>query len=84
MLGRPMWSGIPAEAAFEKDRDSELWYEYDGADGSPGRMTIVMNQNGVVVTALVYPKKPFGLQRCSYALWKPLYRKKVVTMSDGP
>jgi hypothetical protein len=57
ILGRPRWSGIPEEPAFEKDRDKELWYEYDGADGSPGRTTVVMNHNGVVVMVLVYPKK---------------------------
>ena len=63
ILGRPMWSGTPEEAVFEKNRDRELWYEYDGADGSSGRTTVAMNHTGVVVTVLVYPKKAISLSR---------------------
>lgn len=58
IFGHPKWSGVPESPAFEASRDSELWYEYDGVDGSPGRTTIVMNRKGIVVTVILYPKKP--------------------------
>jgi hypothetical protein len=63
ILGHPMWSGTPEEAVFEADREKELWYEYQGADGSAGRTTVVMNRNRVVVAVLVYPKKALPLRR---------------------
>jgi hypothetical protein len=60
LLGRPKWSGQPEESVFEAEPTSELWYEYEGAEGAPGRTTIVMNNRNVVVAVLVSLKEPIS------------------------
>jgi hypothetical protein len=53
--------GQPEESVFEAEPTSELWYEYEGPEGAPGRTTIVMNTRNVVVAVLVSLKEPISL-----------------------